>query len=115
MLDRLVGRAPAPAPSPAPRVLVVEDDAVIRSLIAVTLSVEGFEVFEAADGIDALVMAATIEPDLVVLDATLPEISGCDVAQRLAAGPRSASLKVLQLDKPFEPETLVGVVRARLG
>ena len=67
------------------RVLVVDDEEDIRSMLGIVLSTEGWDVDEAADGREALLRAAAGRYDLVVLDLRMPEMSGLDVAQRLVA------------------------------
>jgi two-component system response regulator MprA len=67
----------------AERVLVVEDDPPVRRMLERSLAAEGFEVRAAADGGAALAMAADSAPDLVVLDVTMPGLSGIDVCRRL--------------------------------
>jgi two-component system, OmpR family, response regulator MprA len=65
------------------RVLVVEDDPPVRRMLERSLAAEGFDVRAAADGGAALAMAADSAPDLVVLDVTMPGLSGIDVCRRL--------------------------------
>jgi CheY-like chemotaxis protein len=67
------------------RVLVVDDEADIRSMLAIVLSTEGWHVDEAADGREALLRCAAGRYDLVVLDLRMPEMTGLDVAHRLVA------------------------------
>src|SRR6266571_2863904 len=68
-------------------VLVVDDHAGFRASARTLLELEGFEVIaEAADGASALELARQVEPDLVVLDVALPDVSGFEVAERLAGG-----------------------------
>jgi CheY-like chemotaxis protein len=67
------------------RVLVVDDEDDIRSMLGIVLSTEGWDVDEAADGREALLRAAAARYALVVLDLRMPEMSGLDVAQRLVA------------------------------
>jgi two-component system response regulator MprA len=67
----------------AERVLVVEDDPPVRRMLRRSLAAEGFDVRAAADGGTALAMAADSAPDLVVLDVTMPGLSGIDVCKRL--------------------------------
>lgn len=130
---RLFGLSVAAArPTTATRVLVVDDDDVIRALLVVALSLEGFTVFEAADGREALEKVALVGPDIAILDAVMPEISGRDVALRLHADAATAGIKVLLLSgadvagdsnrgglldgdahlaKPFDPAELVALVK----
>jgi len=67
----------------AERVLIVEDDPPVRRMLERSLAAEGFEVRAAADGGAALAMAEDAAPDLVVLDVTMPGLSGIDVCRRL--------------------------------
>lgn len=65
------------------RVLVVDDDLVIRQFLRTGLRYEGFEVQEAEDGDGALRLAANFEPDVVVLDLMMPGTDGFEVCRRL--------------------------------
>lgn len=65
------------------RVLIVEDDPPLRRMLERSLAAEGFEVSAAADGGAALALAEDSAPDLVVLDVTMPGLSGIDVCRRL--------------------------------
>lgn len=67
------------------RVLVVEDDVNIREVVARYLEAAGLLVTQATDGFEALALAASTPPDLVVLDRMLPGIDGVEVCRRLRA------------------------------
>ncbi len=67
------------------RILIVEDDRTIATAIRERLAAEGFDCHVSADGLDALDVAATRRPDLVVLDLMLPGIDGVEVCRRLQA------------------------------
>ncbi|MDR7561915.1 MAG: response regulator, partial [Armatimonadota bacterium] len=67
------------------RVLVVDDDEAILSLLGSYLAREGFEVQTAGNGDAALVAARTFRPDVVVLDVLLPGVDGLEVLRRLRA------------------------------
>ena len=69
------------------RVLVVDDDATVRDVVARYLGDAGYRVDVAADGEDALAAAAAARPDAVVLDLMLPKTHGLDVCRALRAGP----------------------------
>ena len=65
------------------RILLVDDELSIRKVIGKRLEVEGFEVFLAQDGQEAIEMARTHHPDLIILDLMLPKLSGFDVCAAL--------------------------------
>jgi two-component system KDP operon response regulator KdpE len=65
------------------RILVVDDEKPIRRFLRTSLAAHGFEVFEAADGQEALLTAANARPDLIILDLGLPDLNGIEVTRRL--------------------------------
>jgi two-component system OmpR family response regulator len=69
----------------ATRVLVVDDEANITDLVATALRYEGFQVATASTGEQAIEVAISTKPDLVVLDVMLPDVDGFEVARRLGA------------------------------
>jgi DNA-binding response OmpR family regulator len=78
-------------------VLIVDDEPHVVELVRVTLEDEHLRVVAAADGASALEMAATFEPDLVLLDVHLPDFSGLEVCRRLRDDPRCAGAKIVML------------------
>jgi CheY-like chemotaxis protein len=116
----------------AGRVLVVDDDDVIRQLITVNLELEGFEVVAAVDGQDALDKVKDANVTVCTLDVMMPRIDGWEAAARLRADPETAHIKVVLLSaraqeadlqrgekigvdayltKPFDPDELIDTVR----
>jgi DNA-binding response OmpR family regulator len=109
------------------RVLVVDDDEAIRSLLVVTLTAAGFHVIEATTGTDALELLGQDAVAVAVLDAAMPDMNGHEVAVRLSENGEADRPKVLllgrlpvdaeegtvdaQLPKPFEPSELVEWVK----
>ena len=114
------------------RVLVVDDDEVIRQLIAVNLTLEGFEVETAVDGRDCLDKVSEIAPDVITLDVMMPRLDGWETAVQLRRDPKTSHIKVVlisaraqeddrargervgadaYLTKPFDPGEMIRVVR----
>ena len=77
------------------RVLVVDDDEVIRRLIAVNLQLEGFDVETAVDGQDCLDKVVGIAPDVITLDVMMPRLDGWETAVQLRRSPDTAHIKVV--------------------
>ncbi|WP_063777451.1 response regulator [Streptomyces sp. 769] len=112
------------------RILVVDDNKVIRQLIRVNLELEGFEVVTAADGAECLDVVHRVRPDVVTLDVTMPRLGGLHTAARLRSDPRTWDIPIAIvsacsrcevdngesvgidafLAKPFEPMELVRTV-----
>ncbi|MGC7229161.1 response regulator, partial [Mycobacteroides abscessus] len=67
------------------RALVVDDEESLSELISMALRYEGWDIATAADGMTAVTMAREFNPDAVVLDIMLPDMSGLDVLGRLRA------------------------------
>jgi CheY-like chemotaxis protein len=106
----------AKAPRPI-RILIVEDYADTRDLYVEFLSMQGHEVVAAEDGLQALHVARTVMPELIVLDINLPKLDGLSVLRRLRAEPRLDPIPVLTLSaaigREYEEEALEsGAVRA---
>lgn len=109
------------------RILVVEDDIDLRRLFRTALSMAGYDVDDAADGLDALRMIENRAPDLVVLDLMLHALDGVSVQQELAARAITANIPIVivtgsdidvaganvacVLRKPVMPDQLVRTVR----
>jgi two-component system KDP operon response regulator KdpE len=119
-------------PASPPKVLVVDDEPQIRTLLKATLSRAGYSVVEAATGREALTAKSIDKPDLVLLDLGLPDRDGLELVALLRQEPRAALIvvsardqteqKVAALDlgaddyvtKPFDTEELLARVRASL-
>jgi len=114
------------------KILIVDDDAHIRELVRVFLKSDGFEVLEAADGVEALSILDSTKADLAVIDIMMPKMDGWELCQEIKAsfdipvlmltakGETSQKLKGFQLGtddylvKPFEPLEMVARVKALL-
>jgi PAS domain S-box-containing protein len=82
-------------------ILVVDDNPSSRYATSHILRADGFLVFEAASGQEALLLAEQRRPDLVVLDVNLPDIDGFEVCRRLRASPLTARTPVVHLSATF--------------
>jgi DNA-binding response OmpR family regulator len=114
------------------KVLVADDDAELRELIAFTLSQAGYLVIKAGDGSAAVRLFAAEAPDLVVLDINMPALSGFQVCEAIRARSRVPVMMLTvrgeeedlvralglgaddYLTKPFSPRTLLARIRALL-
>jgi len=115
-----------------PRVLVADGDEQMLTQTALRLGRAGYEVLVARDGEEAVARARAEHPDLCVIDAMTPKLTGWDVTRRLRADPRTCDLLVLlmtvqrphrasterdpdgYLPKPCSPHELRSSVRAAL-
>jgi CheY-like chemotaxis protein len=126
----------APVTQALGRVLVVDDDEVIRQLIAVNLTLEGFDVSTAVDGQDCLDKVGSISPQVITLDVMMPRLDGWVTAGELRKNPDTSHIKVVlitaraqeddkqrghqigvdaYLTKPFDPGEMIRVVRELAG
>lgn len=79
------------------KILLVEDDIALAAVYKSRLELEDFDTMEAHNGEDALSAAKTYKPDLILLDAMMPKISGFDVLDILRNTPETAGIKVIML------------------
>lgn len=86
------------------KILLVEDDTALASVYHSRLDLEGFDVKEVHDGEDALSAAIAYKPDLIVLDAMMPKISGFDVLDILRNTPDTANIRVIMLTALSQPK-----------
>ncbi len=86
------------------RILLVEDDVALSNVYKSRLELEGFEVREVNNGEDALSAAIEFHPDLVLLDAMMPKISGFDVLDILRNTPETTNMRVIMLTALSQPK-----------
>ena len=125
-----------PVPTGKPRVLVVDADPAIRLICTTWLTLDGYEVLEAANGQDALDLAFTSKPAVVLLDLSLPVLDGFGLADALRADERTRELPLVVITgetgprvtrrvfdmgaagfftKPFDPGAVAAFVRSVVG
>lgn len=79
------------------RVLLVEDNELNRDMLSRRLMRRGFEVLIALDGAEGMRMALQDQPDLVLMDMSLPVIDGLEATRRLKANPATSAIPILAL------------------
>lgn len=79
------------------RILLVEDNEMNREMLSRRLSRRGFEVITATNGQASIEMAASQQPDLILMDLSLPVVDGWDATRRLKANPATRRIPVLAL------------------
>ena len=118
------------------RVLIVEDDVDIRTILPVFLERGGYEPGESADGTEGLAKAESFRPDVILLDVAMPDLDGYEVCRVLKENPETKTIPVIFvtgsadaelnrrayqagavacITKPFHFEAIVAVLEAALA
>ncbi len=113
------------------RVLVVDDEKFVRELIKIKLGRCGLTVLEATNGLEAVEMARTLKPDMILMDVMMPKMNGFEACEKLKADPDTARIPIIMLtargeqanlekglalgatdymSKPFSPQKLAELV-----
>lgn len=111
------------------RILIVDDDPAIRSLLDELLRDEGYKTYLAGDGESAVEQARSVHPDLILMDLMLPILDGASAIRILKSDPRTRGIRILAmsaganlrhhadhlpadglLGKPFDLDTLLANV-----
>jgi CheY-like chemotaxis protein len=80
-----------------PRILLVEDNELNRDMLKRRLERRGFEVMVALDGEEGVHLTTTEQPDLVLMDMSLPLLDGWEATRRLKSNPQTATIPVMAL------------------
>ena len=123
-------------PERSPKILIIDDEADLVSVLRFGLEVEGFEVLSAGDGEEGLRMAREHQPTLMLLDLMLPKLDGYKVCRALKFDERYKNIPIFILSarsgepdrrlalemgadafvtKPYEMKELVARIRVKLG
>ena len=119
------------------KILIVDDAASMRGLVAMTLKKSGYEVVEASDGKDALTKLSSVgKVDLIITDLNMPNMDGIELIKTLKTDMKYRFIPVIMLTtesqeakkeegrkagakawivKPFKPDVLVNVVKKIIG
>jgi two-component system sensor histidine kinase/response regulator len=116
-------------------ILVIEDETILREEVVEWLTLEGFEVASAVDGMDGIAKALRYQPDLIICDITMPRLDGHGVLLELNSNPSTATIPFIfvtarashedirkgmslgaddYITKPFTRMELLGAVQSRL-
>ena len=79
------------------KILIVDDEDIIRALVHTTLEADGIQVFEASNGSDAWELIQTNPPDLVLLDIAMPGMDGFDLCAKTKADPNLRGIPIVML------------------
>jgi DNA-binding response OmpR family regulator len=86
------------------KILLVEDDVALAAVYKSRLELEGFDIREVNNGEEALTAAIEFKPDLILLDAMMPKISGFDVLDILRNTPDTTNIRVIMLTALSQPK-----------
>ena len=86
------------------KILLVEDDVALSAVYKSRMELEGFEIREVSNGEDALSAAVDFKPDLILLDAMMPKISGFDVLDILRNTPETHDIRIIMLTALSQPK-----------
>ncbi|HEV7398035.1 MAG TPA: response regulator [Pyrinomonadaceae bacterium] len=127
--------APLPPPTAA-TILIIEDYRDTRELLSTLLQRYGYNVIEAEDGVEGLLKAGWLYPDLIIMDLSLPEMDGVEAARRIHAQAKLSRIPIFVVSayltmevkadvraagcvevfsKPFDPQKLLEKISAVLG
>ncbi len=119
----------------AKTVLLVEDDEAVRRMVRITLEMNDYEVVEAKDGLEGLLLLDQMKPDAIVLDLMMPDVGGERMLAQLRSAPETKRTPVVIITgkpevapeviglvgrenffpKPFDPEAVIGRLKAIVG
>lgn len=92
--------------------LVIDDDADQRTILKRVFEMAGYQVEVAEDGIDGIVSATRLQPELIIVDFMMPELDGRETIRRLKQGERTSVIPVVALTAYADPDIELGLLQA---
>lgn len=93
-------------------ILIVDDEEMTRSMLRMMLQLDGFAIYEADGGFQALEAIQTEKPDAVLLDVMMPDLDGIETCKRIRQNPSTANLPVIILSGKAHPEAIEAGLQA---
>ena len=87
-------------------VLVVDDEWRTREMLRMFLEMEGYEVFEAEDGVDAIEKAELYSPNVMILDVMMPRMDGITACKKLRGSEKTAALPIIMLSGKTQEQAI---------
>lgn len=94
------------------KILIADDDVILTEILRFRLGAERHDVVVASDGMEALLMAESENPDLIVLDYMMPVVAGPEVLSKLKAEQRTARIPVIMLTARDDEKDIVSALRS---
>ena len=105
--SRFPGSSRENSPVAGKSILVIEDDASVRSLLQKALSAKGYAVQLVADGLEALTTLETVRPDLMIVDIMMPRLDGMTFVKAIKGNERTNSVPVIFLTAKNDPSSMI--------
>ena len=80
---------------PSPKILVIEDEELVRKVIEFRLKKEGYDVYQAKDGGEALELIEQHQFDVILVDIMIPYVGGLEITQKVKSNPKTASTQII--------------------
>ena len=98
-----------------PKILIVDDEDDIRKLLTRVLSQKGYSVIEASKGLEALQKVRDAKPDVILLDAMLPEVHGFDICRRIKGSKRYGHIPIIMVSAIYRGWRVAEDLKASYG
>ena len=91
----------------AKKILVIEDDASVRTLLSKSLRAKGYEVETCDDGLDGLTRLETTKPDLIIVDIMMPRLDGMTFVKAIKGNQATQPIPIIFLTANNDPKTMI--------